>query len=162
MHKPIAAEIEEFISRQRNARFSYPDVGSTNGTLPPRYTVDRNRVQLGSGLQTFSQAVGRLRAWHMFKLGWVDLFPASAPIRVGQTVAVVVRHFGFWSMNACRIVYVIEEERQFSFAYGRCRITPSRVKSDFQLNGWRAMIRSGTAFLRFQGLASGKPESRSR
>ena len=118
IHKPTAAEVEQFILRQRKARFSYPDVGSTNGTLPPRYTVDRNRVQLGSGLQTFSQAVGALRAWHMFKLGWVDLFPASAPIRVGQTVAVVVRHFGFWSMNTCRIVYVIEEDRQFSFAYG--------------------------------------------
>jgi uncharacterized protein (UPF0548 family) len=54
----------------------------------------------------------------MFKLGWVDLFPDSAPIRVGQTVAAVVRHFGFWSMNACRIVYVIEENRRFGFAYG--------------------------------------------
>jgi uncharacterized protein (UPF0548 family) len=117
-HKPTAAEIEEFISRQQNVRFSYADVGSTNGIQPPGYTVDRNRVQLGSGLQAFSQAVGRLRAWQMFKLRWVDLFPASPPIRVDQTVAVVVRHFGFWSMNACRIVYVIEGNRRFSFAYG--------------------------------------------
>ena len=118
IHRPAAAEIEGFISGQRNAHFSYPDVGSTNGTLPSGYIVDRNRVKLGSGLQTFSQAVGRLRAWQMFKLGWVDLFPDSAPIRVGQTVAAVVRHFGFWSMNACRIVYVIEENRRFGFDYG--------------------------------------------
>jgi uncharacterized protein (UPF0548 family) len=33
-------------------------------------------------------------------------------------VAVLVRHFRFWSLNACRIVYVIEEERSFGFAYG--------------------------------------------
>jgi uncharacterized protein (UPF0548 family) len=54
----------------------------------------------------------------MFKLGWVEVFPGSTPIHLGLTVAVVVRHFGFWSMNACRIVYVIEEDRRFGFAYG--------------------------------------------
>ena len=40
----------------------------------------------------------------------------------GVTVAVVVRHFGFWSLNACRIIYVLEEEtddvRRTGFAYG--------------------------------------------
>ncbi len=33
-----------------------------------------------------------------------------------------VRHFGFWSLNACRIVYLIDEKdspvRKFGFAYG--------------------------------------------
>lgn len=45
----------------------------------------------------------------------------SAPIQIGTDVAVSVHHFGFYSLNACRIVYVIDEEgpvKRFGFAYG--------------------------------------------
>ena len=54
----------------------------------------------------------------MFNLGWVRLFQPNTPIEVDATVAVLVHHFGFWSLNACRVVYVIEEARRFGFAYG--------------------------------------------
>jgi len=57
----------------------------------------------------------------MFGIGWVELFPAKTPVDVGVTVAVLVNHFGFWSLNACRIVYVFQEERRFGFAYGTLR-----------------------------------------
>jgi uncharacterized protein (UPF0548 family) len=33
-------------------------------------------------------------------------------------VAVVTRHFGFWSVNWSQIVYVVDEDRRFGFAYG--------------------------------------------
>ena len=56
--------------------------------------------------------------WEMFNLGWVRLFQPNTPIEVDATVAVLVHHFGFWSLNACRVVYVIEEARRFGFAYG--------------------------------------------
>jgi uncharacterized protein (UPF0548 family) len=36
----------------------------------------------------------------------------------GATVAVLVNHLGFWSLNAARVVYVFQEERRFGFAYG--------------------------------------------
>jgi uncharacterized protein (UPF0548 family) len=57
----------------------------------------------------------------MFDLGWVRLFPSDTPIDLGATVAVVVNHLGFWSMNACRIVYLVEESgplARYGFAYG--------------------------------------------
>ncbi|PYS37238.1 MAG: hypothetical protein DMG14_21940, partial [Acidobacteria bacterium] len=56
--------------------------------------------------------------WEMFNLGWVRLFQPNTPIEVDATVAVLVHHFGFWSLNACPVVYVIEEARRFGFAYG--------------------------------------------
>ena len=118
IRRPSALLIDKFISGQRNQSFSYPEVEATNGILPPEYTVDRNRVVLGSGSETFHRAAALLRDWQMFKLGWVETFPAAAPIRTGETVAIAVRHFGFWSLNACRIVYVFESERSFGFAYG--------------------------------------------
>lgn len=64
-----------------------------------------------------------LRAWKMFDAGWVGLVPAGAPIEVGVTVAVLARHYGFWSLNPCRLVYTIEEDEdddfvKCGFAYG--------------------------------------------
>jgi uncharacterized protein (UPF0548 family) len=45
-----------------------------------------------------------------------------APSAEGTVVGVLGLHFGLWSLNACRIVYVIEEEvsllRRYGFAFG--------------------------------------------
>lgn len=57
----------------------------------------------------------------MFDLGWVRLLWPDAPIEAGTTVAVLARHYGFWSLNASRIVYMIDEDdqiRRYGFAYG--------------------------------------------
>lgn len=60
----------------------------------------------------------------MFRLGWLELHPPGQPITPRATVAVVVNHFAFWSfwsLNACRIVYLIDQDngtRRFGFAYG--------------------------------------------
>ena len=74
------------------------------------------------GGETFDRAVAALRAWKMFDVRWVRIFPPGAPIEAGTTVAVLARHYGLWSLNACRIVYLIEEDdggvRRSGFAYG--------------------------------------------
>lgn len=57
----------------------------------------------------------------MFSMPWVSLHWPSAPIQVGTDVAVLIHHFGFYSLNACRIVYVVDEKgptERFGFAYG--------------------------------------------
>jgi hypothetical protein len=57
----------------------------------------------------------------MFDMSWIDLCWPDTPIELGATVAVVIPHLGFWSMNACRIVYLIEEHgsvEKHGFAYG--------------------------------------------
>ncbi|HEU4769560.1 MAG TPA: DUF1990 domain-containing protein [Pyrinomonadaceae bacterium] len=82
------------------------------------YTVDHNRVQLGSGAEAFSAAIKAIQQWKMFDLGWVHLFSDQTPIESGATVAIVINHLRFWSINACRIVYVIEENDRYGFAYG--------------------------------------------
>ena len=82
------------------------------------------------GGETFDRAVAALRAWKMFDVRWVRIFPPGAPIEAGTTVAVLARHYGLWSLNACRIVYLIEEEdsvvRRCGFAYGTL---PGHVES---------------------------------
>ena len=85
------------------------------------YVVDHNRVRLGSGEETFARAVEALHGWRMFDVGWVKVCWPDTPIGVGNTVAVLGEHYGFWSLNACRIIYLVEEGdgvRRSGFAYG--------------------------------------------
>lgn len=121
MRRPSRALINKFLSSQRNKGFSYAEIGATRSGVPAGYTVDHNRVTLGSGAAVFSRAAECLRVWQMFKIDWIELFQRDARIEVDATVAVLVRHFGFWSLNACRVVYIFEEERRYGFAYGTLR-----------------------------------------
>jgi uncharacterized protein (UPF0548 family) len=119
--KPDPKRIERFLAAQRNRTFSYREVGQSLKGGPPGYRVDHNRVRIGAGRAAFARAVEAVRGWKMFDLGWVTVWPPTAPIEAGTTVAVRVRHFGFWSLNACRIVYMIENEGsvvRFGFGYG--------------------------------------------
>ena len=57
----------------------------------------------------------------MYETGWTKLCWPEAPITEGTVVGVLGRHFGVWSLNACRIAYVIEEVpslRRYGFALG--------------------------------------------
>jgi uncharacterized protein (UPF0548 family) len=120
---PSLRQIHAFVARQRDAALSYAEVGATrDARAPAGYTVDHNRVRVGTGAEAFRDAVDALRAWRMTALGWASVHPAGAPITPGETVAVVVGHYGFWSLNACRIVHVLDDEtadvRRWGFAYG--------------------------------------------
>ena len=121
--RPAPAEIDAFLAAQRGSDFSYPEVGATRSdSAPAGYNVDRNRVRLGAGAETFRRATEALRHWRASSLGWTSIYPTGAALLPGMTVAVVVRHFGFWSLNAGRIIYVLDEERddmsRTGFAYG--------------------------------------------
>jgi len=116
--EPSQSSVEALLLRAKDQSFSYSEIGSTHGKIPEGYAVNHNRIALGSGRETFRRAISAIRAWEMFNIGWARLLPRNAPITVGANVAVVTHHFGFWSKHACRIVYVIEDERRFGFAYG--------------------------------------------
>ena len=119
--KPSPQRIERFLAAQRNRTFSYREVGFSRRGAPPGYNADHNRVRLGEGRAAFARAVEAVRSWKMFEMGWVSVHPAAAPVEPGTTIAVRFRHFGFWSLNACRIVYTVDDEGpvvRFGFAYG--------------------------------------------
>jgi uncharacterized protein (UPF0548 family) len=73
------------------------------------YTVDHSRVQLGQGVVAFALAIEAIRQWKMFSMPWLNLCWPQTPIEVGATVALLTSLFGFWSLNACRMVYVVNE-----------------------------------------------------
>jgi uncharacterized protein (UPF0548 family) len=124
LSKPSKRTIEDFLSGQNDQVFSYLEVGATNGTLPSKYDVDHNRVQLGQGEDAFVRARQAILSWKMFEMGWIQLCWPNAPIETGTEVAVLANVFGLYSLNAARIVYVLEESQpvaRFGFAYGTLR-----------------------------------------
>jgi uncharacterized protein (UPF0548 family) len=125
LNRPPSDEvIKQFIISQRDLPFSYAQVGATkDGPRDvPGYNVDHNRIKLGEGESTYRRAAVALRSWQQFDLGWVTVVPRRQPLEVGTTVAVQARTFGFWSLNAARIVYLLDERDsekvRFGFAYG--------------------------------------------
>jgi uncharacterized protein (UPF0548 family) len=121
LSRPIESRILTILAGQRASDFSYPEVGATRGDAPAGYAVLRGHFDLGKGSTTFDRAAEALRRWKMFAVPGVQLCWPAAPIQPGEAVAVVIKHFGFWSLNCCKIVYVIDEDgpvRRFGFAYG--------------------------------------------
>jgi len=122
--RPTEPEIAAFLATQSALTFSYAEVGCTRGAPPPGYVVDHNRARLGVGHDTFDRAIAALRSWRQSSLGWTSIHPPGAPTTVGTDVAVVVRHFGFWSLNACRVLYEVDENdaqrgvHRVGYAYG--------------------------------------------
>ena len=115
---PPKAEIESFIEDQSQHQFSYSHIGLSMNGSPAGFNVDHNRIVIGSGESDFERAKATIRSWEMFNFPWARLFWPSTPIEAGRTVAIVVKHVGFYSLNACRIVYTIDESDRFGFAYG--------------------------------------------
>lgn len=116
--RPTPADLDAFRAAQYELPFTYSAVGSTATTPPAGYTVDRTRVQLGAGEATYAAARAALQRWEQFRLGWVEPHPGDLPLRPGEVVAVVARLVGVWWVNACRVVYAVDEPARFGFAYG--------------------------------------------
>jgi len=123
LSRPTAQRIDRFRQTAEQDTFSYPAVGATlEGMLPERYNMDHNRVRLGQGLSLFNHAYAALQAWKMFELGWVELLHPPEPVAPGQTVLVLARTFGLYSLSASRVIAMIDEDDgqtwRRGFSYG--------------------------------------------
>jgi uncharacterized protein (UPF0548 family) len=122
LREPSDARIRRFLDAQRSLPFSYPEVGASRDGAPPGYPINQYRGRLGEGPETFERAVGAIRSWKMYETGWTRLLWPDVPITEGTVVGVLGRHYGLWSLNACRITYTIEDEgtslKRYGFAVG--------------------------------------------
>ncbi|MHB1425257.1 MAG: DUF1990 family protein [Gemmataceae bacterium] len=129
LRKPSAEAMRLFLKAQAKLSFTYAAVGATSETPPAGYVVDRTRIKLGEGEPVFRAALAALRQWKQFRLGWVEAWSPETPIQSGEVVAVMGRAIGMWWLNACRIVYIVDESgpiSKFGFAYGTL---PGHVES---------------------------------
>lgn len=124
--KPSQETINAFIHRASSTDFTYRYIGRTrNGFRKSRkngdsrkFNVDHNYIVIGNGEAHFEVAKQAIRDWKMFDMRWVELCWPNTSIEEDRTVAILIRHFGFYSLNAARIVYTIDKWDWFGFAYG--------------------------------------------
>lgn len=126
--RPDDDAVNRFIEVQKALPLSYSGEGLTReGEAPPGVHVHHRRVCVGRGEATFERACEAVRRWSMFEMPWVRLVSPQTPLEVGQVVA-VVSGLGLWSVNACRIVYTLDDVtvepetgaqvRRYGFGYG--------------------------------------------
>jgi len=122
LRKPSAETVRAFLASQSRLDFTYPEVGATATTPPGGYAVDHTRIRLGEGEAVFAAAQAALGRWEQFNLGWVQAWSPDDSIKAGGLVGVTGRALGLWWLNACRVVYVVDERdrpvTKFGFAYG--------------------------------------------
>lgn len=128
LQKPSVERLRRFLATQETCEFNYQAVGATATTPPVDFDVDRTRIELGSGEAVFLAAQSALKRWEQFRLSWVDAWSPETPLEPGRVVAIMGWAVGFWWLNSCRIIYVVDEVgpiTKFGFAYGTL---PSHVE----------------------------------
>jgi uncharacterized protein (UPF0548 family) len=119
LHRPSPQAVARFLDTSRYLPLSYEPVGLARSGADG-FRMDEEVAVVGAGDAAFALATTALAEWRHFDLGWVELHPGQSGIADGAVVAVAIRHFGFWSLNGCRVVYSTSDSRQssFGFAYG--------------------------------------------
>jgi uncharacterized protein (UPF0548 family) len=118
--RPSLATIDRFLGESETLPLSYGPIGIVRDENACR-NLDEATVAIGHGEADFTRARAALMAWHQFDIGWVETFPRHAPVAVGTVVAVLICHFGFWSLNGCRVLYHLDRSddvARFGFGYG--------------------------------------------
>lgn len=117
--RPSPERITTFLRDSQALPLSYGPVGLLDA--PGTRQVDEAQVAIGSGPDDFARACAALSRWQQFDVGWVTTYPRHAPVAVGTSVGVLIRHLGFWSLNGCRVVYHVgphDAGARFGYAYG--------------------------------------------
>ncbi len=151
--QPTEMQVRDFLQAQSDQTFSYRPVGATRGHPPRGFVYDDNHVQLGEGEATFERACNALAAWKMFPPAWTRIMPTdSSGIQVGQTLAMQANALGFWWLNACRIVYLADDQspvRRWGFAYGTLPAHVEEGEELFTIEQWA----DGTVWYRVQAFS---------
>lgn len=110
------------LSQCEDHPYTYEEVGATR-TEPPTvgYAVDRWGTQLGRGEEVWQRATQAVRDFAMYPPAWTQVFRSREQVEEGLVFVTAIRHLGIWSLNPCRILYVVDEKGdapRFGFALG--------------------------------------------
>ncbi|HKF26036.1 MAG TPA: DUF1990 domain-containing protein [Candidatus Acidoferrum sp.] len=110
--KPGEAAIREALGRSQSMPFSYAHVGATRTTPPAGWRVHHMRAPLGTGRRTLEAAAAVLFSWKLLAVEGLEVFPSTETVQQGTNVAILSRHFGIWSLDFCRVIYVLKNQRE--------------------------------------------------
>jgi uncharacterized protein (UPF0548 family) len=117
--KPSPATIDSYAQKQGKLELSYTFGGATHPqrySPPLGYTLDHNRVCLGTGEAVFKRAVTNLEHWQMYHTGWT--FIQTKTLHEGMCNSLLAKHFGFYSLHVLKVIYIVREARHVAFSVG--------------------------------------------
>lgn len=117
--KPSVSKTQAFLDCESSLTFSYFEVGGTQKDTPvPGFDNDLNFIELGQGDAVWDVAKEAIRQWQMFPGGWACIWPENTSIQEGEVLAMQAKVMGLWWLNSCRIVYTLDNQYKYGFAYG--------------------------------------------
>ncbi len=121
LRPPTNADIAALIARERDAAFTYPEVGATGrDPLPSGYAHDVYGTVIGGGEACFERAAAALARFANYPRPWTRIHADATP-REGLVFVAQIAHFGFHSLNGCRVIAVVDDQapiRRYGFAFG--------------------------------------------
>jgi uncharacterized protein (UPF0548 family) len=118
IRRPGPGRLAQLLQEQSAEQLTYSEVGATAGELPSGYHPVRASITVGRGNGVFERAAEGIRAWTPQRAAGFDFVPVRPPLEVGQSLVLAFRSFPFFVTGAARVVYVVDEEDRFGFAYG--------------------------------------------
>jgi len=125
LFRPGTPAIQRLLNECEHASFSYKAVGSTRTVPPAGWRINHMRRLIGIGSAAHARAVAALFSWQLLAIEGLEVFPSAATLQPNTSVAILSRHFGVWSLDFCRVIYVLRDEPEndgallrTGFAYG--------------------------------------------
>lgn len=124
LSKPAAPVIRSLLAKRGALPFSYAQVGAARAAPPGGWHINHMRARIGTGRPAHERAVAALFSWRLLAVDGLQVFPSGASLQPDTSVALVSRHFGIWSVDFCRVIYLLKDELgengvlRTGFAYG--------------------------------------------
>jgi uncharacterized protein (UPF0548 family) len=119
LRRPAPGALQGMLAKARAEAPTYAEVGATrHETMPAGYRHDRYEAPLGHGPVVYDSSIRALRIWQAQRGAGLGVVPPDAWVEDGETVLLLIRVGVLNAVAPCRVVYVTEEARRFSFAYG--------------------------------------------
>jgi uncharacterized protein (UPF0548 family) len=138
------------IATYREARLSAQPTCTPGQALLSEFSHERFSRDIGVEDRDFERARTGLMCWAAHRGSGVEVFPETAEVRGGETVAILTRQLGLWVLAACRVVSVVDQPTEFGFTYATLPDHPECGYESFTV-----VLDAGT--VRFDVEATSKP-----
>ena len=125
LRRPTDQQVLTLLAARESVPFSYSDVGGTRLSPPAGWRINHMRQFIGTGKAAYEKAVWALFSWQLLAIDGLQVFPCKTPLQPNTDVAILSRHFGIWSADFCRVIYVLRDQPEKSgeilrsgFGYG--------------------------------------------
>ena len=123
LRHPSDARVREHLASIADAPFTHHFEGRTRHPIerpPDRMQLDAYGCELGTGDAVYRRGVEALKSFANYPSSFTRVVRLSPGFAVGTVFGTVASHFGFASMQPCRIAFLIDEpdEGRFGFVLG--------------------------------------------